>query len=320
MDRRRHELRDPRACRWCRSSPSTRCSASSGWATSSGRPPTPAPGASSSAPPPGAPRCSARASSTRTATACCWRRPCRCARPTTPPSPTRWRRSSGTASSACTPRRARRGRGRLLLPHPLQRELRDAGQAGGRRPTTTSSPASTAGPTAPRASTPTGRRSCSPARPRARPAPPPPSWPRRHGVGVELWSATSYKRLREDALAAERWNRLHPDAEARGRRSSPPRSADGDGPDRRRHRLHAGRARPDQPVGADARTPASAPTASAAPTRARRCAGSSRPTRPTSSSPCSPRWPPTGTIDPAVVLKAAADHGIDRDVAPSWTR
>jgi pyruvate dehydrogenase E1 component len=31
-----------------------------------------------------------------------------------------------------------------------------------------------------------------------------------YGVGVELWSATSYKRLREQALATERWNRLHP--------------------------------------------------------------------------------------------------------------
>jgi len=30
------------------------------------------------------------------------------------------------------------------------------------------------------------------------------------GVGAETWSVTSYKRLREDALAAERWNRLHP--------------------------------------------------------------------------------------------------------------
>ncbi|MGZ4793194.1 MAG: transketolase-like TK C-terminal-containing protein, partial [Ilumatobacteraceae bacterium] len=29
-------------------------------------------------------------------------------------------------------------------------------------------------------------------------------------VGVELWSATSYKRLRENALEVERWNRLHP--------------------------------------------------------------------------------------------------------------
>jgi pyruvate dehydrogenase E1 component len=37
----------------------------------------------------------------------------------------------------------------------------------------------------------------------------------RWGVGVELWSATSYKRLREDAMAVERWNRLHPDAEPR---------------------------------------------------------------------------------------------------------
>jgi pyruvate dehydrogenase E1 component len=32
-----------------------------------------------------------------------------------------------------------------------------------------------------------------------------------HDVAVELWSATSYKHLREDALAVERWNRLHPD-------------------------------------------------------------------------------------------------------------
>ena len=32
----------------------------------------------------------------------------------------------------------------------------------------------------------------------------------RHDVAVELWSATSYKALREDALSVERWNRLHP--------------------------------------------------------------------------------------------------------------
>jgi pyruvate dehydrogenase E1 component len=31
-----------------------------------------------------------------------------------------------------------------------------------------------------------------------------------YGIGAELWSATSYKALREDALATERWNRLHP--------------------------------------------------------------------------------------------------------------
>jgi pyruvate dehydrogenase E1 component len=34
-------------------------------------------------------------------------------------------------------------------------------------------------------------------------------------VGAELWSVTSYKKLREDALAADRWNRLHPTDERR---------------------------------------------------------------------------------------------------------
>ena len=36
-----------------------------------------------------------------------------------------------------------------------------------------------------------------------------------YDVAVELWSATSYKSLREEALAAERWNRLHPSQEPR---------------------------------------------------------------------------------------------------------
>ncbi|MFZ9931519.1 MAG: transketolase-like TK C-terminal-containing protein, partial [Ilumatobacteraceae bacterium] len=31
-----------------------------------------------------------------------------------------------------------------------------------------------------------------------------------HGIDVELWSATSYKSLRDDAMEVERWNRLHP--------------------------------------------------------------------------------------------------------------
>ncbi len=38
-----------------------------------------------------------------------------------------------------------------------------------------------------------------------------------YGVSADLWSATSYKALREDALATERWNRLHP--------TEPPRAA-----------------------------------------------------------------------------------------------
>jgi pyruvate dehydrogenase E1 component len=36
-----------------------------------------------------------------------------------------------------------------------------------------------------------------------------------YGVGAELWSATSYKKLREQALSVERWNRLHPGEEPR---------------------------------------------------------------------------------------------------------
>ncbi len=34
-----------------------------------------------------------------------------------------------------------------------------------------------------------------------------------YGVGASLWSATSFKRLREQATEIERWNRLHPDRE-----------------------------------------------------------------------------------------------------------
>jgi len=37
----------------------------------------------------------------------------------------------------------------------------------------------------------------------------------RWDVGAELWSATSYKALREEALTIERWNRLHPSQPAR---------------------------------------------------------------------------------------------------------
>ena len=36
-----------------------------------------------------------------------------------------------------------------------------------------------------------------------------------YDVAAELWSATNYKRLREEALTTERWNRLHPSQPAR---------------------------------------------------------------------------------------------------------
>ena len=37
----------------------------------------------------------------------------------------------------------------------------------------------------------------------------------RYGVVADVWSATSYKELRRDALEADRWNLLHPDEEPR---------------------------------------------------------------------------------------------------------
>ena len=36
-----------------------------------------------------------------------------------------------------------------------------------------------------------------------------------YGVAADVWSATSYKMLREEALSTERWNRLHPTEPAR---------------------------------------------------------------------------------------------------------
>ncbi len=36
-----------------------------------------------------------------------------------------------------------------------------------------------------------------------------------YDVAAELWSATNYKKLREEALEAERWNRLHPSGDRR---------------------------------------------------------------------------------------------------------
>ena len=75
---------------------------SSGSATSSGPPPTAAPAASCSAAPPGARRSTARACSTRTATATCCSRSCRTSAPTTRRSPTSWRSSSRTGCAACS--------------------------------------------------------------------------------------------------------------------------------------------------------------------------------------------------------------------------
>src|SRR4029077_3162794 len=35
-------------------------------------------------------------------------------------------------------------------------------------------------------------------------------------VAADVWSVTSFTELRRDGMGAERWNRLHPDAQPRG--------------------------------------------------------------------------------------------------------
>ena len=70
----------------------------------------------------------------------------------------------------------------------------------------------------------------------------------KYDVAADVWSATSFQQLRNDALDVERWNRLHPEQDQRvpyvveqlrGTRWA----------DRRRHRLHEGRARHDLALG-----------------------------------------------------------------------
>ncbi len=62
---------------------------------------------------------------------------------------------------------------------------------------------------------PTGPRSCSPGSAQGAARQAAADLAEHYDVGAELWSATSYKRLREDALATARWNRLHPEQPAR---------------------------------------------------------------------------------------------------------
>jgi pyruvate dehydrogenase E1 component len=140
----------------------------------------------------------------------------------------------------------------------------------------------------------------------------------RHGVAAELWSATSYKKLREEAMAVERWNVLHPDAEPRTPLVT--------------ERL-AGSAGPVVAVTDFMR---------AVPDQVSRWVPGSYTSLGTDGFGRSDTrealrrffeidaghvvvavlssLAESGEVDPEVVVKAAADHGIDRDVAPSWLR
>ena len=108
-------------------------------------------------------------------------------------------------------------RRRLLLPDPLQRELRDAAHARGRR-RRASSRASTAGADAPDGTDAPGhdpvlghRRTAPPARPRT-------SWPSSYGVGAELWTRHV---LQAAAGGGAGGRALEPAAPRRGRRAAP---------------------------------------------------------------------------------------------------
>ena len=65
----------------------------------------------------------------------------------------------------------------------------------------------------------------------------------KYGVGADVWSATNYKWLRNDALAARRWNMLHPTEEAKEGRTSKRCWKNEKGTVHRRVRLHENRAR-----------------------------------------------------------------------------
>ena len=191
----------------------------------------------------------------------------------------------------------RRTRGRLLLPDAVQRELRRCRRGPRASATRTSCAACTASEprrtepatkAARRARNAPGRR-LDHAAGAARAAACSPSV----GVAADVWSATSYQLLRNEALEVERWNRLHP-----GRAAARPA----------RHRSCCASRRRSGPIVAVSdfitawpdldlalgagrlRGARWARTASAAATRARRCAASSRSTPSTSRPQRSPSW------------------------------
>ena len=105
-----------------------------------------------------------------------------------------------------------RARGLLLLPHALQRERRDAGDAGGVEDGIVRGLYRYAA--APEARTHSAQILAS-GMMMADALEAQRILAEDYDVAADVWSATSYKLLREDALECERWNRLHPSDEPR---------------------------------------------------------------------------------------------------------
>jgi pyruvate dehydrogenase E1 component len=140
----------------------------------------------------------------------------------------------------------------------------------------------------------------------------------RYGVAADLWSATSYKRLREEALEAERWSSLHPDAEPRTPLVTT-KLADSVGPVVAVSDFM--RAVPDQVSRWIPGTYTSLGTDGFGRSDTREAlrrffeVDAGHVVVAVLSALAE-----DGQLDPEVAVKAAADHGIDRDAAPSWTR
>ena len=110
-----------------------------------------------------------------------------------------------------------------------------------------------------------------------------------YGVAADVWSATSYKVLREDALSTERWNRLHPTEPARTPYVTE-LLADSEGPVVAVTDFMKAVPDQDRAVRAAAVRRRSAPTATASPTPGSRCGATSRSTRRRSWSRCCTAW------------------------------
>ena len=240
-----------------------------------------------------------------------WPRPSRTCAPTTRPSPTSWRRSSATASSGCTgpsprtssttsrstTRTTRSRRGRSVTDEAILRGIYRFAAAPdlGRD----AHPARLVGSGSILQQVLAARDLLA----------------EKFGVAAEVYSAPSFPLLRRDALAAERWNRLHPDAKkprvplrqhdpaVRGRA------------DRGRHGLDEGAARHGVAAGCRRTTSPSGPTASVGAIRARRSGACSRSIRRTSPPRRSSASPVAGRYRRRRRPRRIAELGIEPDKA-----
>ena len=130
------------------------------------------------------------------------------------------------------------------------------------------------------------------------------------GIRAEIWSVTSFNRLRRQGMEVQRWNMLHPEQPARssyvGAVPAGCRSAGGG-----RIGLHEGVCRPDPALREILLRRARHRRLRGAATPAGACAGSSRSTRSTSPWPPCMRWPRRGVLEHKQVSAAIGKYALD---------